>query len=64
MTQGTRMEGPRTSILVEEDGVAGCWDEGAEILITSHTLDFIVTSPSYSWDPPTSVGNGLVGWLG
>jgi hypothetical protein len=58
------MEGPRTSILVEEDGVAGCWDEGAEILITSHTLDFEAQQVRRIVGTPTSVGDGLVSWLG
>eukprot|EP00978_Attheya_sp_CCMP212_P049705 scaffold698486_cov75-Attheya_sp.AAC.1 len=33
------VEGPVTGLIVPSD-VAGCWDEGAEILITSHTNSF------------------------
>lgn len=28
------------SLIVQEDGVSGCWGSGAEILVTSHTIDF------------------------
>jgi hypothetical protein len=54
------LEGPKTSILVEEDGVAGCWDDGAEILITSHTIDFEAQQVRRLVGTPTSVGDGLV----
>lgn len=53
------LEGPKTSILVAEDGVAGCWDDGAEILITSHTLDFEAQQVRRLVGT-TSVGDGLV----
>jgi hypothetical protein len=54
------LEGPKTAILVEEDGVAGCWDDGAEILVTSHTLDFEAQQVRRIVGTPTSVGDGLV----
>jgi hypothetical protein len=54
------LEGPKTAILVEEGGVAGCWDDGAEILITSHTLDFEAQQVRRIVGTPTSVGDGLV----
>jgi hypothetical protein len=41
------LEGPKTSIIIEEEGVAGCWDDGAEILITSQTVDFEAEQPQF-----------------
>jgi len=54
------LDGPRNGILVEEEGVTGCWDDGAEILITSHTMDFETEQIRRVVGAPKSVGNGLV----
>jgi hypothetical protein len=54
------LEGPKTAIIIEEEGVAGCWDDGAEILITSHTVDFEQEQVRRVVGTPTGVGNGLV----
>ena len=52
--------GSTTSIVVQEDGVSDCWSTGAEILITSHTLDFQDGQVRKLISPPVSLGDGFV----
>jgi len=54
------VEGPTANIIVQEDGVEGCWDEGAEILITSHTIDFESSQVRRIASTPQSTGGGVV----
>jgi hypothetical protein len=54
------VQGPAASILVQEDGILGCWDKGAEILITSHTTDLESSQVRRLMSTPESMGNGLV----
>ena len=52
--------GSKESLLVQENGVAGCWDKGAEILITSHTTDLESAQVRRLVSTPRSRGDGFV----
>lgn len=54
------LAGPKASLVVEEAGVNGCWDEGAELLITSHTIDTDDSQVVTLARSPISIGGGLV----
>ena len=50
----------KSGILVPRSGVRNCWNEGAEILITSHTSNTADSQVRRMVHNPISVGNGLV----
>jgi hypothetical protein len=54
------VEASTPAIVVQEDGIKDCWGEGAEILITSHTIDMESRQVRRLMAPPESYENGLV----
>jgi len=50
----------KPSIIVQEEGVSGCWGSGAEILITSHTTDFESSQQRHLVADPEPYADGLV----
>lgn len=54
------VNGSISSIIVPDDDVGGCWDAGAEILITSHTLEHDHGQVRKLVSPPTRYGDGFV----
>jgi hypothetical protein len=55
------MNGPVTSIILPDDtGISNCWDRGAEILITSHTLNYEDGQVRRITSTPTRYGDGFV----
>jgi len=48
------------SLIVPEDGVSGCWGSGAEILVTSHTIDFESSQVRRLVADPEPYAEGLV----
>lgn len=53
-------DGSITSILVPDAGVSNCWDKGAELLITSHTLDYDDGQVRRLVSSPIPTGDGYV----
>ena len=54
------LDGPVSSIVVPDSGVSKCWGKGAEIVITSHTLDYDDQQVRRLVSTPTPLGGGLV----
>jgi hypothetical protein len=55
------MTGSTTSIVVPDDtGISACWNTGAEILITSHTLNYDDGQVRRIISTPTQYGDGFV----
>ena len=52
--------GSTSSIIVPDNGVSSCWDTGAEILITSHTLEYDDGQVRKLISAPTPYGDGFV----
>jgi hypothetical protein len=50
----------KTGIVVEGDGIVDCWSEGAEVVITSHTLDQNDAQVRQLVNSPVELENGLV----
>lgn len=48
------------SIIVQDEGVSGCWGKGAQILITSHTTDFESSQERHLAADPEPYADGLV----
>ena len=50
---------PKSGIVVPSEGILGCWGEGAEIALTSHTLDLNDVQVRQLVSPPVDLGNGM-----
>jgi hypothetical protein len=50
----------KSGIVVEGDGIVDCWGEGAEVVITSHTLDRNDAQVRQLVNSPVELENGLV----
>lgn len=53
-------QAPKSAIVVPAQGVLGCWGEGAEIALTSHTLDRNDAQVRQLVSDPVDLGNGMV----
>jgi G8 domain len=54
------MDGFIRTIIVPDNGISSCWNTGAEILITSHTLNYDDGQVRRIVSSPTQHGNGFV----